>query len=784
MLKLLLTAVLGSLAAGACAAAVLASPWWSAAAVPLLLLALVAVHDLVQRRHSVLRNYPVFGHLRFAMEALRPELQQYFIERNFDGRPFDRDTRSIVYERAKGTDAEEPFGTELDLYRSGSEYLVPSMAPRPVSTTPPRVRIGGPDCTRPYDMALLNVSAMSFGSLSAKAVRALNTGARLGGFAHDTGEGGLSDHHLGPGGDLVWEIGTGYFGCRSDEGGFDERKFAEKAAHEQVKCVSLKISQGAKPGIGGVLPGAKVNAEIAKVRGVRQGEPVISPPFHRVYSTPSELVRFLARMRELADGKPVGFKLCVGSRREFLAVCKAMLEEGSTPDFVIVDGAEGGTGAAPLEFVDNVGLPLGEGLMAVLTVPGDLGGQELTDDRPLRFALDRSVTRPDDPALAEAAALLNSASRVTLLVGRGARESRAEVLAAAERLAAPMVLTLKAKEGFEDGNAFQVGQTGLIGNPAAVHALDHGDALLMLGTDFPYRDWYPQGCKVVQVDTREENLGRRVPVDVGLTGDVGATLRALLPLLEETADRTHLEDARDRFARWQEGQQRLADPAHERRWTGRLRSALDNRDHQIRPEALAAAVDAYAAEDAVFTSDTGMATVWLSRFVTMRGSRRLIGSYNLGSRANAMPQALGAQLWAPDRQIVAFCGDGGLSMLLGDLMTIRTYRLPVKLVVFDNRRLGMVKLEQEQAGLPEFGTQLDNPDFAAVATALGLTGIRVTDPADLEDSVRRAFETPGPVLLDVLTNPEEVAVPGKPTVSQGWGFAVAKVREILPGGGD
>ncbi|MFD7910066.1 thiamine pyrophosphate-dependent enzyme [Streptomyces sp. NPDC059752] len=422
-----------------------------------------------------------------------------------------------------------------------------------------------------------------------------------------------------------------------------------------------------------------------------------------------------------------------------------------------------------------------QGGVAVLTVPGDLGDQELSDDRPTRFALDRAVTRPDDPALARAAELLNEASRVTLLVGQGAREARTEVLRTAELLAAPMVLTLKAKEGFEDDNAFQVGQTGLIGNPAASHALDRGDVLLMLGTDFPYREWYPKDAKVIQVDSREDHLGRRTPVDVGLAGDVGATLRALLPLLKAASDRAHLDDARERFIRWQEGQQRLADPAHEHRWTGKLRAALDNREHAVRPEALAAAVDAYADDDAVFTSDTGMATVWLSRFVTMRGDRRLIGSYNLGSMANAMPQALGAQLWAPDRQIVALCGDGGLSMLLGDLMTIKTYRLPVKLVVFDNRRLGMVKLEQEQAGLPEFGTELDNPDFAAVATALGLTGIRVTDPAELHEGVRRAFETPGPVLLDVLTNPEEVAVPGKPTVAQGWGFAVAKAKELLPG---
>ncbi|MFG2972098.1 thiamine pyrophosphate-dependent enzyme [Streptomyces sp. NPDC048331] len=434
----------------------------------------------------------------------------------------------------------------------------------------------------------------------------------------------------------------------------------------------------------------------------------------------------------------------------------------------------------PRMLEDAVRAAVTRGGVAVLTVPGDLGDQELGDDRPARFTLERAVTRPDEPALAEAAELLNAASRVTLLVGCGARASRAEVLRTADLLSAPMVLTLKAKEGFEDDNPFQVGQTGLIGNPAASHALDHGDVLLMLGTDFPYREWYPKDCKVVQIDAREEHLGRRVPVDVGLAGDVGATLRALLPLLKGVPDRAHLDDARERFLRWEDGGRRLADPGHEHRWTGKLRAVLDNPDHDIRPEALAAAVDAYAAEDAVFTSDTGMATVWLSRFVSMRGTRRLIGSYNLGSMANAMPQAIGAQLWAPDRQIVALCGDGGLGMLLGDLMTLATYRLPVKLVVFDNRRLGMVKLEQEQAGLPEFGTELDNPDFAAVATALGLTGIRVTDPADLHAAVRRAFDTPGPVLLDVLTNPEEVAVPGKPTLAQGWGFAVAKVKEILP----
>ncbi|KIF78119.1 glutamate synthase [Streptomyces sp. 150FB] len=360
---LIVLAVAAALAA--VGAAVRVSPWWCFAAVPLVLVGLLGVFDLVQRRHSVLRNYPVLGHARYLLERIRPELQQYFVERNFDGRPFDRDVRSIVYERAKGTDAEEPYGTERDVYRPGFEFLVPSMAPCPVPTTPPRVRIGGPDCARPYDMALLNVSAMSFGSLSSNAVLALNRGAAAGGFAQDTGEGGLSEYHLRPGGDLVWEIGTGYFGCRTGDGEFDPAEFADKAARDQVKCVSLKLSQGAKPGIGGVLPGAKVNAEIARVRDVPQGRTVVSPPYHQVFSTPRQLVRFVARMRELSGGKPAGFKLCPGSRSQFLAVCKAMIEEGTGPDFIVVDGAEGGTGAAPLEFADHVGTPLTEGLLMV-----------------------------------------------------------------------------------------------------------------------------------------------------------------------------------------------------------------------------------------------------------------------------------------------------------------------------------------------------------------------------------------------------------------------------------
>lgn len=435
---------------------------------------------------------------------------------------------------------------------------------------------------------------------------------------------------------------------------------------------------------------------------------------------------------------------------------------------------------------------LGRKGVAVLTVPGDLGERELTADRPARFSLNAPVSRPEESAVHRAAELLDRSERVTLLVGEGARAARQDVLTLADRLAAPMVLTLKAKAGFEgDGNPFQVGQTGLIGNPAAAKALQEADTLLLLGTDFPYRDWYPEGRNVIQVDTEATHIGRRVPVDVGLVGDTGATVRDLLDRLtaapagsDGARDRSHLEKARERFDQWRTGQARLADPSHDKGVVGRIRSALDNRAHDIRPEALAAAVDRVAADDAVFTSDTGMATVWLSRFVEMRGERRLIGSYNLGSMANAMPQALGAQCLDRERQVVAFCGDGGLSMLLGDLMTLKTYRLPVKLVVFDNRRLGMVKLEQEQAGLPEFGTVLDNPDFAAVAEAMGITGIRVTDPADVESAVRRAFRSPGPVLLDVLTNPDEIAVPAKPTVEQGWGFALAKVKEIVRSDGE
>lgn len=341
------------------------SSWWALPAVVLAGLAVLGTWDLVQTRHTILRVYPILGHVRFLMELIRPEIRQYFIESNTEATPFDRETRDLVYERAKGTKGDEPFGTERDVYAIGYEFLRHSIRAQFAETLDPRVRIGGPDCAQPYDIAMLNVSAMSFGALSAQAIEALNGGAARGGFAHDTGEGGISPYHLSGGGDLIWEIGSGYFGCRDDDGRFDPVLFGEKSRLSSVKAISIKLSQGAKPGLGGVLPGAKVSAEIAATRGVPIGRTVISPPSHSAFGTPLEFLSFIATLRRLSGGKPIGFKLCIGARTEFLSVCKAMLATGITPDFVIVDGGEGGTGAAPQEFEDHVGMPLTEALMLV-----------------------------------------------------------------------------------------------------------------------------------------------------------------------------------------------------------------------------------------------------------------------------------------------------------------------------------------------------------------------------------------------------------------------------------
>ncbi|MGZ5369134.1 MAG: FMN-binding glutamate synthase family protein [Aeromicrobium sp.] len=340
--------------------------WWLLLlALPLLFLSAVGLYDMLQTSHSVTRSYPVLGHGRFLFESIRPEIQQYFVESSTDGVPFDRETRDLVYDRAKGAKGEEPFGTKRDVNAVGFEFVAHSLRARHADDSIPRVRLGGPECTQPYDIALLNVSAMSFGSMSANAIEALNAGAALGGFAQDTGEGAISPYHLKHGGDLIWEIASGYFGCRTDDGQFSPERFSANASRPTVKAISIKISQGAKPGLGGLLPGAKVTAEIAATREVPIGQTIVSPPTHKAFSTPVGLIRFVGELRRLSGGKPVGFKLCIGSRREFLAICKAMVELESYPDFIIVDGSEGGTGAGPVEFEDNVGMPLTEALMFV-----------------------------------------------------------------------------------------------------------------------------------------------------------------------------------------------------------------------------------------------------------------------------------------------------------------------------------------------------------------------------------------------------------------------------------
>ncbi|MBS2532835.1 pyruvate oxidase [Catenulispora sp. NF23] len=415
--------------------------------------------------------------------------------------------------------------------------------------------------------------------------------------------------------------------------------------------------------------------------------------------------------------------------------------------------------------------------VSVLTLPGDIGSAAVAKDSVVHITRVPAHLTPDDGEITRAVRLLDDAKTVTMLVGAGARDCREALLELADRLAAPMVLTLKAKEGLEDGNVFQIGQSGLIGNPATREAFETADALLMIGTDFPYPEWLPDKTPTVQIDVHADHIGRRTPVDVGIVGDAGLSVTALLKRLRGKQDRTHLERARSDYEDWQNRQHRLTEPDFDHGLVGKVRSRLDNSEAKIRPEALATLVDTHAADDTVFTTDTGMSTVWLARCVTMRGTRRLIGSFNLGSMANALPQALGAAALDRGRPVVAFCGDGGLTMLLGELLTALAHGLPVKLVVFDNGRLGMVKLEQEQGGLPEFGTGLANPDLAAVAAAMGMQAARVTEPEHLEAAVITALAAPGPYLLDVVTNPEEIALPPKTGVDQAWGFAIAKLKE-------
>lgn len=321
--------------------------------------------DMTQKRQAIRRNFPVLGRMRYLLELIRPELYQYFVESDTAGVPFDRENRSLVYQRAKNARDTTPFGTKIDVYAPGYEWVNHSLQAKEIDASNMRVTVGGPDCRQPYSCSLLNISAMSFGSLSMNAILAFSRGAKLGGFAHNTGEGGLSPYHLEGGGDLIWQIGTGYFSCRDEHGKFSPAKFAERSILPNVKMIEIKLSQGAKPGHGGILPAAKVTAEIAEIRGVPIGKDVLSPPTHSEFSTPIGLLEFVKQLRDLSGGKPVGFKLCVGRRREFLAICKAMVQTGITPDFITVDGGEGGTGAAPLEFSNHIGAPLIEGLIFV-----------------------------------------------------------------------------------------------------------------------------------------------------------------------------------------------------------------------------------------------------------------------------------------------------------------------------------------------------------------------------------------------------------------------------------
>jgi glutamate synthase domain-containing protein 2 len=338
-------------------------------------LIIIGIGDLTQKKQTIRRNYPIVGRMRYWMEELRPKLYQYFIESDIDGRPINRIDRSTIYQRAKQENDTMPFGTQLDVYAEGYEWMSHSIAPKDFHSLNqhPRVLVGNDQCKQPYSLSLLNVSAMSFGSLSPQAIRALNGGAKKGGFAHNTGEGGISPYHLKEGGDLIWQIGTGYFGARDSNGHFDEDAYRKNALRPEVKMIELKLSQGAKPGHGGILPAKKNTPEIAAIRLVEAGTTVYSPPYHSAFNTPLELVKFLARLRELSDGKPVGFKLCIGQKHQFFAICKAMIATGFYPDFITVDGGEGGTGAAPQEFSNYVGAPLMDGLAFVVNVLNGFG---------------------------------------------------------------------------------------------------------------------------------------------------------------------------------------------------------------------------------------------------------------------------------------------------------------------------------------------------------------------------------------------------------------------------
>lgn len=373
----------------------------------------IGIHDLVQKEHTILRNFPVIGHMRFLLEMIGPELHQYFVESDTDGKPIDRNHRAYVYTRSKLGKETHPFGTELDVEKENYKWMKHSIYPSPLLPELPRVMIGGPDCKQPYSASIFNISAMSYGSLSKNAVMALNLDAKAGNFFHDTGEGGISEYHL-QGGDLVYEVGTGYFGCRTEDGNFSPEKFKEKAAIPEVKMIEIKISQGAKPGHGGVLPAVKNTEEIAQIRGVKPHVAVISPPGHKAFSDAEGLLQFVKQMRELSDGKPIGFKLCIGSKQEFIDICEKMVETGIKPDFITVDGAEGGTGAAPIDFTNYVGMPWEKALVFVVDT---LDGFDLKKDITVITATKIFTAFDIFKALCIGADVCNSARGMMLALG-------------------------------------------------------------------------------------------------------------------------------------------------------------------------------------------------------------------------------------------------------------------------------------------------------------------------------------------------------------------------------
>ena len=406
--------------------------------------------------------------------------------------------------------------------------------------------------------------------------------------------------------------------------------------------------------------------------------------------------------------------------------------------------------------------------VSVLVIPGDVALQKVSDDFPpheLRAV--RSVARPAESDLNELAALLNSSSKCTLLCGSGCAGAREEVLAVAGALQAPVVHAMRGKQFVEWDNPFDVGMTGLIGFASGYRAMENADVLLMLGTDFPYDNFYPKKAKIAQVDVRGENLGRRARLDLGLVGQVRETVRALLPKLEKKKKSGHLEDALKHYAR--------------------VREMLDKHvkslgsENGIHPQYLAAAASELADDNALFTADTGMSTVWAARYLRMKKGRSLIGSFSHGSMANALPQAIGAQLLFPDRQIISFSGDGGLGMLMGDLLTLVQHDLPVKVIVFNNSTLGMVKLEMQVAGIPDFGTDFKNFNFAKIAEGAGIRSFRVERASEVRDAMRAALKHKGPALLDVVTNPYELSMPPKITGEQAWGFSLFLMKEVMLG---